>query len=118
MVERMWIFKDKYENNRKDWNFFTAKSMVHKYVETTPETVISQLQMLGHANCTNTQKIFLEKVDPIGCYSSTIEMDTSVGENGMAMLFFEPCLPYQYRFATKTWQSYPKNLSMIALLVL
>ena len=24
--------------------------MVHKYVETTPETVMSQLQMLGHAN--------------------------------------------------------------------
>jgi len=23
--------------------------MVHKYVETTPETVMSQLQMLGHA---------------------------------------------------------------------
>ena len=49
MVERVWIFKDKSENNRKDYNFFIAISMVHKYIETTHETIINQLQMLGHA---------------------------------------------------------------------
>ena len=50
MVERVRIFKDKYENNRKDYNFFTAMSMVHRHLQTTPGVGITQLQKLGHAN--------------------------------------------------------------------
>ena len=35
--------------------------MVHKYIETTPETVISQLQMLGHTR-EQLESIFLGEI--------------------------------------------------------
>ena len=36
--------------------------MVHKYVETTPETVMSQLQMLGHANVHGQNVLVLDSL--------------------------------------------------------
>ena len=42
MVERVRIFKDKYENN------CTAMSIVHKHLQTTPEVGITHFHKEGH----------------------------------------------------------------------
>ena len=66
------------------------------------------------ATFTNIQKIFLEKVDYRGCYSSIFKMGTALGNKGVATSILRPHPCHHHHFGTETWWSHPENLNLIA----